>query len=447
MLSSNASPASHVALSSQIRQNLAKVRKKGAKAGVEGMEATIAGHEKAARDTAGIGEAVMLLAAARMRKAQGNMPAEADDYVDAARVFAELELDRFRVGLPTLDQDIAKAVLAGNLAVKLYTASNRRTAAYCTASYLAATLHKLGCDDAAATSHALAAETVRPPTRGDGHAVFLDQSLYQSSLLAAFRSHAAAWDVPLARATGKVLLHSLLLSARMANSSSDRAPPARNPSVLFEPKEVGEKSFNAAIDDDIAKCESEGSDEDDDFFESGAVLTGGFASPALPSPQGRPVGSFSASVRSSVTMDDANPIAPAQSTRTLSASLSASQSVMSVRRTSVPGVRKQHQHNPTVTFILTCLILIELAVSDYPAAKLHLDDLAPFSPPNLHPYLSLLYRSFTSATMLDLNVDEFAHGLPVDALPQPPFTDSLHLQLFQKAITARSFEYTNPRDL
>ena len=173
---------------SQLRQGYQRVRKKVAKGGpdlvkaINEFEAVLSQQQDTPLPAASLSteapqlhslgpssEATALLNLARMHRAAGNRPGEAECYRKAGILYLDLEVKRFEGGSVTMDQDLCRGALACNFAVSVLQRLDGNDGiiqAYCLSMHVAATLERLDCIDAAASYYATASTLIASDAEG-----------------------------------------------------------------------------------------------------------------------------------------------------------------------------------------------------------------------------------------------------------------------------------------
>ena len=218
---------SYAAVAAQLKQGYTKVKKRVKAGGAGAAGAAIADHIAAlealvetpasptqhgeqagmprGRDLGRQVEAVCLVNLARMHCANGDVPSEAACYKRAGLLFLEAELARYDTGAATLGQDLARGVLASNLAVAVFTnlaacaeagealgLSSHKVEAYCVAMKVAHTLERLQCLDTASDYYGIAARVLGPATPAVAAGADLARGSAEQSPSSASGSEAAA---------------------------------------------------------------------------------------------------------------------------------------------------------------------------------------------------------------------------------------------------------------
>ena len=165
--------------------------------------------EKVMRNHGGVAEGVALMIAAKMCEAEGGAVAalEAGCLGQAGIVFMEAELERHRLGIITMDQDLQRATSCIKRSLDIHLSLQHYSEAHSLALFAADSLHLLQCEDSAASFYIIAANSFsnKMPVRGDGSPV-VDNQLREASLMRAFECQVASWNKSAALETAASLL-------------------------------------------------------------------------------------------------------------------------------------------------------------------------------------------------------------------------------------------------
>eukprot|EP01060_Flectonema_neradi_P013783 TRINITY_DN20500_c0_g1_i1.p1 TRINITY_DN20500_c0_g1~~TRINITY_DN20500_c0_g1_i1.p1 ORF type:complete len:343 (+),score=69.03 TRINITY_DN20500_c0_g1_i1:127-1155(+) len=166
--------------------------------------------EKIIRSHGGVAEAVGLMAAAKVCEDEGTQfsTVQATCLGQAGVLFMETELERYRLGLFTMDQDLQRSLSCIKRATDIYIAFHLYTEAHSLSLFAADSLLSLQCEDSAASFYMTAAGCFpdEVATRGDGRPANIDNQLREYTLLKAFECQIASWNKSAALKTAESIL-------------------------------------------------------------------------------------------------------------------------------------------------------------------------------------------------------------------------------------------------